>query len=342
MGFRDLHFFNLALLAKQGWRLATQPTSLFSRVFQSKYFPRCSFWQAKLGSSPSFIWRSILAARDLFRKGIRWSIRDGKAVKIWEDDWGVCDLKRCPHVRKVEWVSDLIDGVRGTWNLPVLCELFDADSVDKIKQISLRDTRGPDSFSWKLHSIRVFTVKTAYNLVVSPEVRGVEGENSNRTQHRQFWRVLWKLKIPHKVKIHLWRAYLNVLPTRLSLCRWRVLSEPTCPIYNAVDKTTTHAIWSCPYNESVWALAPSFFQNMPSVDIDFFLLSCKIFRDTSRKHIEIWVVTSWAIWYSRNQFFHGHPFPSPQDKMDLASRLLNDFHIVNAMQSMTPLVHHNC
>ncbi len=219
MGFRDLHFFNLALLAKQGWRLATQPTSLFSRVFQSKYFPRCSFWQAKLGSSPSFIWRSILAARDLFRKGIRWSIRDGKAVKIWEDDWGVCDLKRCPHVRKVEWVSDLIDGVRGTWNLPVLCELFDADSVDKIKQISLRDTRGPDSFSWKLHSIRVFTVKTAYNLVVSPEVRGVEGENSNRTQHRQFWRVLWKLKIPHKVKIHLWRAYLNVLPTRLSLCR---------------------------------------------------------------------------------------------------------------------------
>ncbi|GMY17900.1 putative ribonuclease h protein [Fagus crenata] len=193
---------------------------------------------------------------------------------------------------KVEWVFDLIDGVRGTWNLLVLCELFDADSVDKIKQISLRDTRGPDSFSWKLNSIGVFTVKTAYNLVVSPEVRGVEGENSNRTQHRQFWRVLWKLKIPHKVKIHLWRAYLNVLPTRLSLCRRRVLSEPTCPIYNAADKTTTHAIWSCPYAGSVWAFAPSFFQNMPSVDIDFFLLSCKIFRDTSRKHIEIWAVTS--------------------------------------------------
>lgn len=95
----------------------------------------------------------------------------------------MCDLKRRPHVRKVELVSDLINGVRGTWNLLVLCELFDADSVDKIKQISLRDTKGPDSFSWKLHSTGVFTVKTAYNLIVSPGVRGVEGENLNRTQH---------------------------------------------------------------------------------------------------------------------------------------------------------------
>ena len=151
MGFRDLHCFNLALLAKQGWRLATQPTSLFSRVFRSKYFPRCSFWQAKLGSSPSFFWRSILAARDLLRRGIRWSVGNGQSVKIWEDNWGVPDLQKRPHAREVEWVSELIDDARGTWNLPVLCELFDADSVAKIQQIPLRDTRGPDLFSWSLH-----------------------------------------------------------------------------------------------------------------------------------------------------------------------------------------------
>jgi hypothetical protein len=145
MGFRDLHCFNLALLAKQGWRLATQPTSLFSRVFRSKYFPRCSFWQAKLGSSPSFIWRSILAARDLLRKGIRWSVGNGQSVKIWEDNWGVPDLQKRPHAREVEWVSELIDDARGTWNLPVLCELFDADSV-----------RPPPMLSGAVHMLGVF------------------------------------------------------------------------------------------------------------------------------------------------------------------------------------------
>lgn len=33
LGIRDLRAFNIALLAKQGWRLIHQPQSLFSRVF---------------------------------------------------------------------------------------------------------------------------------------------------------------------------------------------------------------------------------------------------------------------------------------------------------------------
>ena len=138
------------------------------------------------------------------------------------------------------------------------------------------------------------------------------------------------------MKIHLWRACLNILPTRLSLCRRRVLSDPTCPICNSEDETTTHALWSCSYVGSVWALAPGTFQKMPLVDIDFFLFSSKIFRDTAREQLEIWAVTSWAIWYSRNQVVHGHPLLSPQDTMDLASRLLNDYHRVTAVQSMAP------
>ena len=54
LGFCDLKSFNLALLAKQGWRLQTNSTSLFSRVYKAKYFPRCSFVEAVLGLRPSY------------------------------------------------------------------------------------------------------------------------------------------------------------------------------------------------------------------------------------------------------------------------------------------------
>ena len=62
MGFRDLKLFNIALLAKQGWRLQTNSSSLFYRVYKAKYFLRCDFLEATLGSQPSFSWRSILSA----------------------------------------------------------------------------------------------------------------------------------------------------------------------------------------------------------------------------------------------------------------------------------------
>ena len=44
MGFQDLRSFNLAMLAKQGWKLLQEDGSLIYRCFKSKYFPRCNFF----------------------------------------------------------------------------------------------------------------------------------------------------------------------------------------------------------------------------------------------------------------------------------------------------------
>lgn len=71
LGFCDLKLFNLAHLAKQGWRLQTNSFSLFYQVFRAKYFPQSNFVEADIGRNPSYLWRSLMAAQGVVCKGMR-------------------------------------------------------------------------------------------------------------------------------------------------------------------------------------------------------------------------------------------------------------------------------
>ena len=52
LGFRDLYAHNLALLAKQAWRLLKFPTSLLAQVLRAKYFRSGDLLTSFLSSSP--------------------------------------------------------------------------------------------------------------------------------------------------------------------------------------------------------------------------------------------------------------------------------------------------
>lgn len=49
LGFRDLLCFNLAFLAKIGWRVMMNPTSLLARVFKKKYYSNRPFMEENKG-----------------------------------------------------------------------------------------------------------------------------------------------------------------------------------------------------------------------------------------------------------------------------------------------------
>ncbi|GAA0155015.1 hypothetical protein LIER_12842 [Lithospermum erythrorhizon] len=74
LGFKDLECMNLALLAKQGWRVATQEASLLFKLLKGRYFRRSSFLHAKLGANPSYGWRNLLKGRKVLAKGVRWRV----------------------------------------------------------------------------------------------------------------------------------------------------------------------------------------------------------------------------------------------------------------------------
>ena len=69
LGFWDLKDFNLALLAKQGFRLQNNTDLLVYKVFKAWYFTKGDFLIVEPGNHPSFAWRSIMVAQNLVRHG---------------------------------------------------------------------------------------------------------------------------------------------------------------------------------------------------------------------------------------------------------------------------------
>ena len=84
LGFREFEAFNLALLAKQGWRLLQDEDTLCHRVMKAKYFPNGSFMDANMGSSPSFVWRSLIKGRKVLQAGCLWRVGDGHNISIYQ------------------------------------------------------------------------------------------------------------------------------------------------------------------------------------------------------------------------------------------------------------------
>ncbi|XP_031127687.1 uncharacterized protein LOC116029785 [Ipomoea triloba] len=79
MGFKKIHEFNIALLAKQ---------------------------DAKLGGNPSYIWRSILAGQHVLKSGVARTIGDGVGSKIWGWPWLADPVDSNLHTACIEELKD--------------------------------------------------------------------------------------------------------------------------------------------------------------------------------------------------------------------------------------------
>ncbi|KAL0003907.1 hypothetical protein SO802_011468 [Lithocarpus litseifolius] len=225
LGFRELRAFNLALLAKQGWRIQQSPNSLTHRVLKTKYFADSSFMDAKVGKNPSYIWRSKVAAIPVIKEGAKWVVGDGRSIKIWGEKWIPSTesgriITLSTSMESGAKVVSLIVQERVEWDAALIRCTFLPHEAEAILSIPISPMKPLDSQVWA-KSNGIFTVKSAHRVAAKylADLKGrVESpgcsENSKMTV---FWKVLWNLKCPNKIKHFMWRACRNVLPTKQCL-----------------------------------------------------------------------------------------------------------------------------
>ena len=204
MGFQDLRDFNLAMLAKQGWRLIQGNDSLLYRCFKVRYFPRSSFLEAKESTSCSYVWRSMMVALPILRLGSCWRVGNGSSISVVGDRWlSNHPTNKIMHPRHelVEdlAVSDLINLELHAWRRDMIMGMFLREDAKAICRIPLSRRSVLDSIIWIHNKNGKFAVKSAYKLARRTQLHGDRAETSSGCAGKIIWPVLWKLKIPNKV-----------------------------------------------------------------------------------------------------------------------------------------------
>ncbi|CAM8896820.1 unnamed protein product [Rhodiola kirilowii] len=240
LGFRNFRLMNMALLAKQAWRIMMEPNLLISRLLKAKYFPESDMFNATTGARPSYAWRGIQEALFIVKFGAVWDEYNNK-------------------------------------------------------------------YFWSKDSSGQLTVKGAYLSVMEiDKMRNPpEGEQSDLSGVKRFWRSLWKLQIPNKIKMFGWRLFYDSLPTKQNLSRKGCEVDNRCCHCGFRGETAIHIFKSC-----WWIRGLLFTIGLPEIVWDnlcdapgYWLWLC--LKVCTEEQFTWLLCGLWLCWKDRNDIEHG-------------------------------------
>lgn len=332
LGFRNLYLFNLSLLAKQGWRLLTQPHSLAARVFKARYFPYTNFLHAPTGGDMSYMWRSILSGREVLTKGLRYQIGNGNKVSIWFDPWLPTPFSFKPFSLPMEgtisWkVNDLIDPECHEWLQPVIHELFTNTEAQCILRIPLSLRPMEDRLIWHYDRKGLFSVKSGYYTVWLASQRDLPASSSGGCENHTSnpWRSVWKARVPPKIKSFMWRVLRGILPTRMALAKKITLPNKKCVFCNRYEETDLHLFKHCQALISFWNASPLGQIPLASLNCSLSDWICEVLSTFSSQQIDLFLSCLWVVWTERNNVVWKNHIFCPVVMASWAVKLLEEF-----------------
>ncbi|CAN0837158.1 LINE-1 retrotransposable element ORF2 protein [Linum grandiflorum] len=248
LGFKSFRDFNIAFLAKLGWKIIQQPQALWVRLLKALYFHRSDFISAQRHYRPSWIWNSIMEGRSALMLGLRKNLGNGQSTMLDEAWFPAADDFHCnpaPHLNCL--ISECILQPQNIWNSSKLHTIFPPDTVREILKIPIGPIHFPDTWVWHWDHIGRFNIKSCYKRIKSQDLPN----NHSSTQAKQ-WKWLWQLTLPPKLKFFVWRAANKALATRANLARRNCSPTPLCPCCHISDETIDHLFFACDRLKGLW------------------------------------------------------------------------------------------
>ena len=260
--FKDFELFNLAMVARQAWRILQNPGTLSAHLLKSIYFPTIDFLSAELGNHPSQVWRAIIEGRDTLKQGLIKRIGNGADTNIWTDNWLPREEMMRPYgsisPNPPTYVSELITSMTASWNRQLVQQTFMPMDAIAILGMPICTRNIADFWAWFHEKNGTFTVKSAYKMLVATRkmreawLEEVPCPSSSRAEEGA-WKTLWKTEVPGKVRMFLWRLSKQSLPTNDVRTHRHMTDSPQCGLCGVRD-SWRHSLLKCTSSRCTWAL----------------------------------------------------------------------------------------
>ena len=120
-------------------------------------------------------------------------------------------------------------------------------------KIPLPTQPSSDKALWYFDKKGDYTVKSGYQVPLKLKFSD-QASSSHKRQSPQ--KAICSLEPPEKVKIFMWRAARNMLPTAQNLWKKKIFSNPWCQRCKRTEESIYHALVSCKVSKKVWRLTP--------------------------------------------------------------------------------------
>ena len=190
-----------------------------------------------------------MTVQKIIQQGYRWQVGNGDSISVWTDKWlpisTTFRITSHPYALPTNSrVTSLIDQETRQWRIGFIKEIFPPHEDHTILSIPLSHRFPPDRIVWAQTPKGIFSVSSAYkvSLSINGNTAATHSGPLDAQNTRLFWRTLWRLHIPNKLRSFAWRACKNVLPTKVNLCSRKILTDPTCEDCGLDAETNGHVL----------------------------------------------------------------------------------------------------
>ncbi|XP_022715266.1 uncharacterized protein LOC111274687 [Durio zibethinus] len=140
-----------------------------------------------------------------------------------------------------------------------------------------------------------------------------------------FWRKLWKLDIPAKVKVFGWRLNHGILPVLCNL-RKRGIDIQDCFLRSRQEgQSVMHVIKRCSEADEIWRMVQCGDEWICNeLDSETGWLS-KVAELVDKNSLELGIMTSWMIWHNRNIEIKTRETRKAEDMVAFIRRYLEEY-----------------